>query len=693
MLGCNRDDPYRPTALGATPAAADGGTAGASAGGGGATVGVPTGNPLFPVTGINSGMLTITGVEPATGPFSGGTEAVVRGSGFDDAVTVRIGGVTVEPSQLSQNRISIVVPAGKVGPVDIEITSGDDTVVLQDGFIYNALAVSPHKGAASGGNLVDLAVSDATLPDDVIVEFDGSPCTDLRILSLQAARCKAPAHMPGVVDVVARSPSNSAAPLIAKQSYEFAETLDATSGGLSGGPIDGTINVTVVSEGAVGNVIPSALVLLGNDPRTSRRGVTDKRGSVTFSDVGLKGPVTVHATAKCFQRASIVDFDAKDVTVFLSPILDPACAADGSLSPGVRQLTATVTGELIFPGHKEFDVNTWDIVPAPKENEIRVAYIFTSEASRDARRVPPAGTDAQMSRLVEGTALPGKRGYPYRIAARAGGLAVYALAGLERTESHEFTPYVMGIAHNVVTAPGELTANVDMTMTITLDRELNVAVTDYPAATSDGPDHFSIAAYLDLGGEGLVMRDVNNVSLDTIERHTASDLFRFLGQPALVGGLSGASYYVVAGYYSREPSSGPYTRQRRTGVRPSAQPLTFQGFLGIPTLVAPVLGARLPDDRMLRFELNGPSPDLIVVDVFTSDSTLIWTEVLPGDARAVPLPDLSLIEGQTDLPTGFLRWVVTAIKMDDFRYNEFQYPYLASRYWTHDSANIFFARR
>jgi hypothetical protein len=307
-------------------------------------------------------------------------------------------------------------------------------------------------------------------------------------------------------------------------------------------------------------------------------------------------------------------------------------------------------------------------------------------------------TDGQMSRLVEGMSMPGKRGYPYRIAARAGGLAVYALAGLERTDAREFTPYVMGIAHNVVTSPGELTANVDMTMTITLDRELDVTMSDYPTATSDGPDQFSISAYVDLGGEGLIMRDPNGFSLDTITRHTTSDVFRFLGQPALVGGLSDASYYVVAGYYSRDANSGPYTRQKRSGVRNGNQginnpPLSFQGFLGIPTLVAPALGARLPDDRTLRFELNGPTPDLIVMDVYTSDSSLIWTEILPGNARAVPLPDLSLIEGQTDLPTGFLRWVITAIKMDDFRYNEFQYPYLTPRYWTHDCANIFFARR
>jgi hypothetical protein len=79
---------------------------------------------------------------------------------------------------------------------------------------------------------------------------------------------------------------------------------------------------------------------------------------------------------------------------------------------------------------------------------------------------------------------------------------------------------------------------------------------------------------------------------------------------------------------------------------------------------------------------------LIECDIYAGD-TLMWTSILPGDARAVPVPDLSMIEGQSDLPAGFLRWEITAMKIDDFRYNEFQYTYLTPRYWTHDSANSF----
>jgi hypothetical protein len=83
------------------------------------------------------------------------------------------------------------------------------------------------------------------------------------------------------------------------------------------------------------------------------------------------------------------------------------------------------------------------------------------------------------------------------------------------------------------------------------------------------------------------------------------------------------------------------------------------------------------------------------VDIFGSDDTLIWTEILPGSTRAVPVPDLSSLPNQTDIAPGFFRWMVTAVRIDDFRYNELDYGTYVSgtRYWTHDAANLFNARR
>jgi hypothetical protein len=326
-------------------------------------------------------------------------------------------------------------------------------------------------------------------------------------------------------------------------------------------------------------------------------------------------------------------------------------------------------------------------------NEQRVAYIYTTAASLDVRNPEPDGGDGEIARIVEDTALTGSHGYIYRITARPGGLAVYALAGIERTDTHDFTPYVMGIAHNIVTSPGEEKRDVDLSMTITLDHELDIGMSGLPNPTTDGPNEFRTRAYVDLGGEGLIVRDINGVSFDTIVHHTGDELFRFLGQPAFVAGLSQASYYVIAGYYTAD-TDVPFTSQKRTGVRQSDTPLQFNDFLGIPVATAPDLGGALPSDRVLRFTIDGAAePDLIMVELADGNGLPAWNMIVPGNEREVPLPDLSQIKGESDIAPGFIQWVVTAAKIDDFRYNEFQYTYLSSRYWTHTSRNAFFARR
>jgi hypothetical protein len=679
---CSRNGAYRPPGLQAA--------AGSSAAAGG-------GAPDFPITGINSATLTLTGVEPASGPFSGGQTAVVRGSGFDANAVVRVGGIAVQPGDITldgRNRIAIVVPAGAVGPADVTVTQGDATVTLHAGYLYNALSVSPNQGSAAGGTLVDLNVSGATLSDDSVVFFDGVACTEYRLQSPQHASCKTPPHAAGAVDVIATAPGAGASDppsLIAPMAFSFVDTIDAANGGLSGGPIDGTLNVTVVDYDA-GNVIANAFVLVGNDPQSKLQGYTDMRGAITFSNADLHGPITVHASAKCYQRASIVSFDAQNVTLFLSGTLDLTCAAQGSPGSTRKQLAATVSGQLIFPGGQEFAVNNWDIIPKPKAKEVRVAYVFTTQQSLDVHNPDPDSSGAEMARLVEGSAIPGERGFLYRIVARPAGLAVYALAGLERLDTQEFTPYVMGVAHNVVTSPGDEARDVDMSMTITLDHELDISVGGFPAPTSEGPSVYRAYAYVDLGGEGLIVRDIKNVSLDMLTRNSGTEPFRFLGQPGFVGGLADASYYVSAGFFTPEVDV-PYTTQKRTGVRQGSAPLQLNGFLGIPQTAAPPQnGGPIPDDRMLRFKLDGPEPDLITVDIMGGDDMPAWSLVLPGSAREVPIPDLSSIKGQTDIAPGFVQWSLTAMKIDDFHYNEFQYTYLSRRYWTHTATNVFFAR-
>jgi hypothetical protein len=654
------------------------------------------GGPRFPQTGINTKVLSVTSLVPAHGPFGGGNEVRVRGSGFDDEALVEIGGRMVQPSEtrrLDANTLSIVVPAGEIGPADVTVLVGEEQVTLEDGYSYNALLVEPDSGSEAGGTRVQITVEGSELDDQVAVRFGGEPCTELVIVTPHKLTCRSPRGSEGRVDVEAFWQDDSHESLLAQDAFEYRDTADPSRGGLSGGPIDGALNVTVI-DSVFGNLVPDAFVLIGDGLESPWQGLTDVRGQITFSDPALLGRVSVHAAKKCFEKGSIVAFDAQNVTLFLEPILDPSCVelgGGGEGVPGRGSAGSTIAGELLFPGLDEFTTSDWGIVPKPLENEVRVAYVYTTRTRADAPNPSPFAVGSE-SRVLETTPI-GERGYPYRIFARPAGLAVYALAGVERIDTGEFMPYVMGVARDVLTAPGEETAAVDIEMSITLDRSLRVALGELPAGTPRGPDVYAVQAHLDLGGEGVIVRERNGRLMDARESFTAGALFPFLAQPALIGELRDARYQLVSGWYTSGASAAPYTQMTTFGVAQSPEPVELGGFLGIPQQSLPLEGQLLPADRTISWQADAAPADMYVVSVIGGDGSPAWTQILPGSQTWTILPDLSSIPDIQDISAGFISWQVRGVKIDGFVYDEFRYGYLSPRLWTHDAVNVFLMKR
>jgi hypothetical protein len=122
----------------------------------------------------------------------------------------------------------------------------------------------------------------------------------------------------------------------------------------------------------------------------------------------------------------------------------------------------------------------------------------------------------------------------------------------------------------------------------------------------------------------------------------------------------------------------------------------LDGFLGIPQGTAPSSGAAIPKDRTLRFELKGPAPDLIRVELIGGDGNPAWSLVLPGSARSATIPDLSQPSKLPDIAAGSITWTVTAAKVDGlgaYVFNQFQYSDLSPRRLSHSAANAFVMRR
>ena len=336
--------------------------------------GIPEDAPRsFPDSSISRGDLSLARVVPDHGPFSGGTTAVLRGSGFrnGDDVFVEVGGRMVQPADIElvdSRRLQIVVPAGEVGPADVVVRIGDDSITLENGYTYDALAVDPSTGSTTGGTFVNVVGSGTAFEAGDRVIFGRSECTDVEVLSPTRITCRTPPLASGTVDVTVIRAAD-ASETRAVDAYTYYDTSDPTSGGLGGGPIRGTINITVI-DGNQGTPVPCAQAILGEDFSTELQGTTDPTGRVSISGADLTGPQTLHVMNLCYERTSFVTFDAQDVTVFLVPrpeafmslemiqrcfwCIPPTPPNPGTPPTGRGRNGSFIEGELIWRGPNEY---------------------------------------------------------------------------------------------------------------------------------------------------------------------------------------------------------------------------------------------------------------------------------------------------------------------------------------------------
>ncbi|MBN1653216.1 MAG: IPT/TIG domain-containing protein [Deltaproteobacteria bacterium] len=648
--------------------------------------------------------LLVIRMVPASGPFVGGNQVLVRGSGFTSESRVYIGGRMVRSQDatfVDTNRLSIIVPAGEPGPSDVLVERGSDSATLEGGYTYSALYLDPASGSTAGGTLVEIIGNGTAFSEGVEVRFDSEACLDVRRFSPTRLSCRTPPMRAGAADVTVFDPASKEKPLVAEEAFLYIDTANATNGGLAGEPIEGTINVTVF-DSTLGIRLQGVFVMVGDDINTPLQGLTDERGQITFSDPGLAGPVTVHAALKCFEKGSIVSFDATDVTIFLRTLIgiDPACMDFDLFEFEIPDLPedsgramTTISGELVLPQRDEFYYNDWNRIPQPRDNEQRVIYIFTTQASATSLNPNPKTAEG-LQRVVEGETAVANAGFPYKITSRSGGLAVYALAGIENRNKREFFPYLMGVTRDVIATPGKETNGVDILVDIPLDREFQVKLLELPQSTPEGPLRFRAQAHVDLGGQGVIVREVNGNSIDLVSKSNGDATFRFLAQPAMIDSLADGRYALLVGWYTGSDDEPPYTAMIKRGVEQSVEPLVLRKeLLGLPQAVAPKDGESIPQDRILSWTADGPQPDLHIVTIEGGDGYPAWRQIVPGRLRETPIPDLGSIANLQDIAQGRVIWKVRAVRIPEFRFNQFQYDVLSSRYWTHDALNAFGIKR
>lgn len=278
--------------------------------------------------------VALASVTPASGPLAGGTTITLRGSGFPAAPRVFVGALEATAvERLDATTLRAVTPRGSDGAVPVRVidpADPDNEAVLAGGFSYegpfSVARLDPNTGARAGGTRTILR--GAGFRPGLSVLFGANLSLNVSIQDPFTAIVAAPRGDVGTVDVSVDSGAGNTALLEGAFTYFDPTSL---SGGSSGGPLNGTLNVTVLDGGRARGGLPlaGATVILGSEDSTTLQGLTDDRGQITFSDPALVKAQVVSVALDAYQTTTVVNQASENLTVYMIPNFEPAeCAND-----------------------------------------------------------------------------------------------------------------------------------------------------------------------------------------------------------------------------------------------------------------------------------------------------------------------------------------------------------------------------
>lgn len=637
-------------------------------------------------TDAGPGAFLVQYADPAHGPFRGGTTTTIRGMGFRASDQVWIGGRAVlQQDFIDSRRFEVVTPPGEPGSAAIEIRRTGGGAMRADAFTFDAIAVDPPGGSVAGGTFVTLTGWGTDFTGVTDVRFDGVPLTGITVQSAVRLTGYAPPGIAGDADVVVRTP---AADYNVERGYTYFTTGDPFSGGMSGGPMNGVLNVVVLDQWTKDG-IPGAFVAVGDPSTTTHRGTTDALGQITFSGPDLVGPQTVTAWAAEHEVGSFHCFDSANLTIWLrSPIPPPQIGP-----PPVGTDGATIEGHVMFGDSVGLGSPYWNLVPEPRTpTERKRIYVTTASSNLNSQPAPPiAAIDYEYD--------PDRLSWPFQVSARAGALAIVAVAGLYDPARDPtgrgylgFEPFALGVGRSVLVGPGEERTGVDIVVNVPLDGAMRVALDRPPALHTPGwrgPTEYILRGGVDLGGEGLVhfgrhglLPEPGGYYPGETPFPDGSTTLTLTDLPALTRQLADGAYAMMVGAYT-DTGGSPYSVRIVRGIHDASTPVTVGDFLPVPRAGNPGPGG-VANGRSIHLISEPPAnavPTFRLHMLSGPTGEPLWRAITCGDLTDVDLPDLSSI-GVTYPPSlTWVTWVTYAISTPT-NYNQFTYRWLGSNYWT-----------
>ncbi len=202
----------------------------------------------------------VTGLNPASGSTLGNMSIMILGSGFNGATRIHFNGASTNNfSVIADTAISVNVPAGSAGTVDVTVTTpgGTSATVSADHFAYvtPAAPVVTRLGQTTGTVLggTDLIIVGTGFSGATHVNFGSTVQNNFSVLSDSAIRVTVPAGATSTVDVKVVGPGGTSATGAADQFTYVLPTAPVVSGVAAvTGSTAGGYNITVIGSGFSG---------------------------------------------------------------------------------------------------------------------------------------------------------------------------------------------------------------------------------------------------------------------------------------------------------------------------------------------------------------------------------------------------------------------------------------------------------
>ncbi|GGP22624.1 IPT/TIG domain-containing protein [Silvimonas iriomotensis] len=329
---------------------------------------------------------TVTSLSQTSGPVSGGNTIVITGTNFSSTTGVQFGGTSASTfSAVSATSITVTVPAGAAGTVDVTVTttSGTSTTGTADHYTYvtapTVSGISPTSGPTAGGTTVLLTGTNFSGASAV---FFGGTSASFTVNSATQITATAPAGSAGTQHVTVTTPGGTSTTSAADQ-YTWVAPPSVGNVSPNSGPQGGGTSVTISGSNFTG----ATAVRFGG---TAGTGLTvNNAGSITITAPAGVGTVDIIVTTPG-GTSSVTGADA--FTYLPLPAVSGLSPTSGPTAGGTR-VTLSGSG---FTGATavRFGGTAGSSVVVNSDSSISVTSPASSAGAYDITVTTPNGTSS-----------------------------------------------------------------------------------------------------------------------------------------------------------------------------------------------------------------------------------------------------------------------------------------------------------